>query len=140
MSKESKKEKSEKEDPLDSVFVDKNQPADRKLVADILRPLVTIDKEGTINFKAKYSELDESKKALVYLIAKKAMVLKEIENIAEESKNNEISEGANIKKKNVENTLYNYYKHLVEKGNKGYFIPNYNLKRVRDVLLGEKDE
>src|SRR3989344_6002595 len=119
-------------DELDEIFVDKNESVDKKIVVDILKPLVTIDQEGVLSFTEGYESLDETKKALVYLVCKKAITLRGINGFIESSGPTEISKGAHTSVKNVENALYIYHKNLVKKEGKGYVIPNHNLKKVKE--------
>lgn len=122
-------------DELDEIFVDKNEPADKKILVEILKPFVTIDSEGVISFSADYNKLNESKKVLVYLLCKKAMCLKGIKDIMEPSKESEVIEKAMVSKSTAKNALYTLYKNLVKKDGNGYIIPNYNLLKTKNLLL-----
>jgi len=126
-------------DELDEIFVDKNEPADKKILVEILKPFVTIDSEGVISFSTEYNKLKESKKVLVYLLCKKAMCLKGIKDIIEPSKESEVIGKAMVSKSTSKNALYTLYKNLVKKDKDGYIIPNYNLLKTKTLLL-EKSE
>lgn len=135
------KEKNEvmEEDPLDEIFVEKNQPADKKIIVDILKPYALIDNEGSINFEENYHNLSFWKKIIVYLVCRKAMVFREIlEN--EEVGPTEISEKAEISLDSAKNiSREKGLKGLVKKGIKGYYIPNYKLREAKNKL-NEKEQ
>lgn len=121
----------DKIDPLDEIFVDANEPADKKLLVEILKDFVTIDQKGIILFLDPCNRLTESEKALVYLLCKKAMILKGVEGKEERSSVKEVSSGANISESSAKNALFTYYKNIVKKG----IIPNYNLRKVKEILI-----
>lgn len=122
-------------DPLDEIFVDENEPANKKLLVEILKPLATIDSKGIINFTENYAKLKESKKALVYMLCKKAMVLKGLSDVAEKTNVKELTNGAMINESNAKNALFTYFKNIV----KGGMIPNHNLRKVKELIF-EKEE
>lgn len=128
------------QDPLDAIFVESNEELSRKIIAEILTPLLTIDPKGNLDFSEEYDKLTSIKKALVYLVAKKAMKLK---NIVEEefALKSETSKNALISENDSNNAFCNIYKKLVEnKKGKGYTIPDYKLKKVREEILKNKNE
>ena len=129
--------KMEKNDELDEIFVDRNEPADKKVLVEILKPLVTIDSEGVISFSNEYNKLKESKKVLVYLLCKKAMCIRGIEGINEPSKESEVIEKVMVSKSTAKNALYTLYKTLVKREGEGYIIPNYNLIKTKKLLSEE---
>ena len=125
-------------DPLDEIFVDRNEPADKKILAEIIGPHVRIDNDGILDFTEEYERLTNIKKVLVYLAAKKAMKLRKIVN-SELAGPAEVSEKALISNSDAKNALYNQYKKLVEnKKGKGYTIPNYKLKKVKKEIFSNK--
>lgn len=126
-------------DELDELFVDKNEPVDKKILVEILKPFVTIDSEGVISFSQEFNKLKESKKVLVYLLCKKAMVLRGIKGINEPSKQSEVMEKAMVSKSNAKNALFTLYKGIVKKDGEGYIIPNYNLLKTKSLLF-DKDK
>lgn len=128
------------EDPLNEIFVDKNEPVDKRLLADILKKFVTIDREGILNYLEDYESLEGHKKVLVYFCCKKAMVLGKIEGIQEPASQSEISNGAHVTLDVARNTIHKKYKKLLNKEGKGYIIPGYNLKKIKDILENGKKE
>jgi len=128
-------EKTTEIDPLNEIFVQINESTIRKIVAEILKPILTIDPKGNLDFSEEYYKLTNQKKALVYLVAKKAMKLKG--TIKEESALKlETSKNALISENDANNAFCNTYKKIVQndKG-KGYSIPDYNLKKVKEVIF-----
>lgn len=121
-------------DELDEIFVDKNEPADKKLIVDILKPYVTIDNEGIINFKEEYEKLTESKKALVYFICKKAMILRGVVGINESIGQTELSKGAQISESSARHAIFRDFKKILKKEGSGYVILNYKLKKIMEIL------
>ncbi len=122
-------------DPLDEIFVESNEIASRQLVSDILKPLLTIDPKGNLDFFEEYEKLTNQRKALVYLVVKKAMKLRGI--IEEESAlKPETSKNALISENDANNAFCITYKKLVEneKG-KGYTIPDYKLKKAKEEIF-----
>jgi len=121
-------------DELDEIFVDKNEPVNKKEIVEILKPYVTIDNEGVINFKEEYEALEENKKALVYLVCKKAIILRGIESVTESAGPKEISEGAHINESSAKSAISRDFKRILKKEAKGYIIPNYHLKKIKEIL------
>lgn len=126
------------EDVLDEIFVDKNIPADKKLLVEILKPFVTIDQEGNLSFTENYDKLTNQKKALVYLLSKKARVLKGM-NIPESSGPAEVSKCALISSQDAYNALCTTYKKILLKDSQGYTVPNHNMKKVKEVIFDKKN-
>lgn len=122
-------------DPLDNIFVDKNEPVNKKILSEIIIPYAKIDKEGIIEFTEKFDELTDTKKTLIYMCCKKAMVLKEIPNVVEECGPKEISDKILISISSAKNVTNVRYKKLLKKESKGKIIPNYNLKKVKEEIF-----
>jgi len=122
-------------DPLDEIFVESNKESSIKLIAEILKPLLTIDPRGNLDFSKKYDELTNMKKALVYLVAKKAMKIKEIVD-SEFAVLKEVEEKSLISSSDAKNAFCTHYKKLVEnKRGEGYNIPNWKLKKVKEEIF-----
>ncbi len=123
------------EDVLDEIFVETNEVASKQLIKEILKPFLTIDPRCNLDFFEEYNKLTNQKKALVYLVAKKAMKLRGIveEEFASKS---ETSKNSLISENDANNAFSNTYKKLVvnEKG-KGYVIPDYNLKKIKEIIF-----
>ncbi len=118
-------------DILDEIFVDKNEPADKKLIVEILKSFATIDSKGVINFTDNYDKLKESKKVLVFMVCKKAMMLKGLPEILEKTNVKEIIEKAGVSKSTAKNVLFTNFKKIIKEG----LIPNYNLRKIKDIVL-----
>ena len=128
-------------DPLDEIFVEKNEPANKQILVEILKPLTTIDAGGIISFTTKYFQLDQMKKAIVYLVCKKAMTLKGILGIIEPAGPSEVSKGALISSSDAKNALCTHYNKFLKKEKEGYIIPNHNLTKIKELIFEkEKNE
>ena len=130
----------EERDELDDIFVDKNEPVDKKIIVEILKSYVTIDSEGVISYNKSFEKLNESKKVLIYLLCKKAIKIRGIEGIEEPSNLKEVVEKVMVSESNAKNALFTYYKSIVKKEGNGYIIPNYNLGKVRGLIFKGKDD
>lgn len=122
-------------DPLDEIFVNSNEPADKKILAEIIKPFATIDQKGIIAYTDKYEKLAESKKGLVYMLCKKAMVMKGLSDVTEQTGVKEMVNGARISESNAKKSLFTYYKNIVRKG----LIPSHCVKKAKELIF-EKDK
>lgn len=124
------------EDELDEIFVDENQPADKKIVVEILKGLVTIDSKGIIEFSDEGEKLKYNRKVLIYLVCKKALVLKGIIKPEEEfSGPKEISEKMSLGLSSAKRATNVTFKKLLKSKKGKYIIPNYNLKKIKKVIF-----
>jgi len=123
------------DDPLDEIFVDENEPADKKILVEILKPFATIDSKGIIAYTDLYYNLKESKKALIYILCRKAMILKNIPGIVEKGNVKDVASGAGINESNAKNALFTFYKGIVQGG----MIPNHQLRKVKEIIF-QKDK
>jgi hypothetical protein len=121
-------------DVLDEIFVDRNEPVDKKLLVDIIKGYVAIDNEGTLGFLEGYDNLMGHKKVLMYLCCKKAMAIRGLSNVIEPASQSEVSEKAGVTLDVARNTIHKKYKKLLRKESGGYIIPNYNLRKVKNIL------
>jgi len=124
----------DEKDVLDEIFVDRNEPVDKTLIVDILKGYATIDGEGVINYSEEYDNLVGHKKVLIYLCCKKAMCLKGIEGVEEPASQSEVSKGANVTLDVARNAIHKKYRKLLKKEGKGYIIPNYNLRKIKEII------
>lgn len=122
-------------DELDEIFVNKNVPVDKKLIVEILKPFVTIDNEGILDFTEEYEKLNENKRALVYFVAKKAMVLREIPAIIEPIGPTELSRNAHISESSAKHAIFRDFKKILKKEKNGYTIPNHKLKQIKEIIF-----
>jgi hypothetical protein len=120
-------------DPLDEIFVDENIPADKKMLAEILKPFATIDSRGIIAFTEEYAKLKESKKVLVFMLCKKAMILHGVPEDSEQTNVKEVVKNISVNESSAKNALFTFFKGVV----KGGIIPNYNLKKAKEIIFEE---
>jgi len=129
----------ENDDILNEIFVDRHEPIDKKLLVDIIKGYVTIDNEGVLNFSEKYENLVGHKKILLYFCCKKAMMLREIDGINESTSQSEASEKTKTTLDIARNAIHRKYKKILKKEVEGYIIPNYNLRKVKEILESKND-
>lgn len=119
-------------DPFDKFIVDENEPMDKQLVVDIVKPYVeSIGKNKVIEYSEKFNKSSAWVKILVYLCCRKIMSGKNIVE-SEEVGPIEIAEDTGISKGSALDVSRdkNLVK-LVSKNKQGYFIPNHKLKQVK---------
>jgi hypothetical protein len=135
MTEEILREQEDEKDVLDEIFVDKNVPMDKKILVEILKPFVTIDNEGIINYNEEYDKLKDSLKALIYLCSKKAKTEKGIlEKDQESAGPKEISDNTGISIGSAKMVVIRDKK-ILTRVSGGYIIPNYNLRKVKEIIL-----
>ena len=125
-------------DALDELIVDVNQLVDISLLADLLRGNLTLSREGNINYENNFYNSPEWKRMVLYLLARKAIALKNLKNIKEKALYKEVAEGAFIPATSVPRTHLKSLKGVVLKDKEGYFIPNYNLIKCKLKLEEQK--
>jgi len=128
-------------DELDNLFVDENEPADKRLIATIIKPfIISIGRNGVIEFSDKFDDLPAWKKILVYLVCKKAMLLKEVSK-EESAGPKEICEITNISEGSAKDISRHDILKKIVKGEGGkYSIPNYKLKKIKEILVSQGSE
>jgi hypothetical protein len=127
-------------DDLEALVIGEKQ-LDRKLVAEILAPYVRLDR-NTRNIRPleAWLGLGNELKILVYLVARKAMVLLRFGLEAERATANEIADDTNLKLIAVNRLLRNMYAEGLLERSKGhrYFVRDDALDRVREKLGQQK--
>lgn len=135
---------SDARDPLDDLFVDQ-QPLDRDLLADIIRPHVRLYADtAEITITEHWEGLNLSGKILVYLLARKVMELKQVERdgqpLRQSATVNEIAGETHIKENTVRVTLGElledrYIRRVVkESGEVRYYVPDHALAEISSLL------
>ena len=127
-------------DDLEALVIGEKQ-LDRKLVADILAPYVRLDRNTrNISPMEAWLGLGTDLKILVYLIARKAMMLLRFGLEAERATANEIADDTNLKLDAVNRLLRNMYAEGLLERSKGrrYFVPDDVLDRVMERLRQQK--
>jgi hypothetical protein len=124
------------DDALEELVIGEKK-LDRKLVADILSPYVRLDRNTrNISPMEAWLGLGTDLKILVYLVARKAMMLLRFGLEAERATANEIADDTNIKIVAVNRLLRNMYAEGLLERSKGrrYFVPDDVLDRVMEKL------
>ena len=128
---------SEKSD-LDS-FIVKEDELDESLLAEVVRPYLSrILPSGAPENTSKFKSLSAARKLLVDILVHKIKFVKKVANIVTEElsikeildRKNDLSMGEESIKKSFNREL----KDIVEKGEQGYFVPNYNLIKAKEYL------
>lgn len=127
-------------DPLDDLIVDESVEPDLTLISKILKGNVELTKkEGRIIFSEDFHDFPDWKKIMIFLLARKAVVIKKLnKEIKEHSMPTEIGKNILVSGDNVGKRLARELKGIAIKNPDGYFIPNYKLVKCRDLLESKK--
>jgi DNA-binding transcriptional ArsR family regulator len=124
------------DDALEELVIGEKK-LDRKLVADILSPYVRLDRDTrNISPIEAWLGLGTDLKILVYLVARKAMMLLRFGLEAERATASEIASDTNLKLDAVNRLLRKMYAEGLLDRSKGrrYFVPDDVLDRVMERL------
>jgi len=124
------------DDELEALVVSEKK-LDRKLLADILSPYVRLDKDtSNISSLEAWLGLGADLKILVYLLARKAMILLRFNLEAERATASEVARDTNIKLEAVNPLLRKMYAEGIVERSKGrrYFVPDDVIDRVREKI------
>ncbi len=127
----------DKDNPLNVLISDNS--FDKKELAEILRPHLSISKEGGINFSPAFINLSNRDKVIICLLATKAkasLFEKKLDRVGP----TEIAETAVMPIGSVKPTLTDLLsKKEVAKDKDGYFIPNHHLSFIKNKLNEKND-
>jgi len=124
------------DDALEALVVSEKK-LDRNLVADILSPYVKLDRDtSNISPLEAWLGLGTDTKILVYLLARKAMVLLRFGLEAEGATASEVARDTNLKLGAVNPLLRKMYAEgiLDRSKDRRYFVPNDAIERVAEKL------
>jgi len=124
------------DDELEALVVSEKK-LDRRVLADILSPYVRLDKDtSNISPLEAWLGLGTDLRILVYLLARKAMVLLRFRLEAERATASEIARDTNIKLDAVNPLIRKLYAEGILDRSKGrrYFVPDDAVDRVREKL------
>jgi len=122
-------------DALDELIVEEEKGADVDLLADILKNYLRLSKSGEILFESNFYDLTEFKKAMLFILSRKAIFVKKLNNKMKECvTQKEISEKAFIPHKNVSKVIKRLKNFVIEKEKGCYIILNYNLIKCKKFL------
>ena len=122
-------------DALDELIVNDSQSVDVNLLGSLLKGNITLSKNGNINYESSFYNYPEWKRMLLYLLARKAIVLKNLhEGLKEKATYKEIATGSFIPLTSIARTHLRNLKGLVLKDKEGYYVPNYNLIKCKTKL------
>lgn len=120
-------------------FIVKEDELDESLLTEILRPYLSrILPDGTSEYTPKFHKLSAARKLLIEILAQKIKFVKKV--IGAESE--EVSTSELINNKNnldagvgsIKKAFNRELKNIVNKGEHGYYVPNYNLQRVKEFV------
>ena len=123
-------------DELEALVISEKK-LDRKLLADILSPYIRLDKDtSNISPLEAWLGLGTDLRILVYLLARKAMVLLRFDLEAERATASEIARNTNLKQDAVNPLLRKMYAEGILDRSKGrrYFVPDDVIERVRERI------
>ncbi len=128
--------------PLEELYTDSNNHVDPKMLLEILRPFIRINRESKkVIFTTNGIKLTSNNKILVFLLTKKAMWLLK-DQLSELVVPKEIKDEFN---KNIPfGTIDVNLKRLSDKGliknDQGkYFVPDFNLPEIEKMLKKKED-
>ena len=124
------------DDELEALVIGEKK-LDRKLLADVLSPYVRLDKDtSNISPLEAWLGLGTDLKILVYLLARKAMILLRFNLEAERATASEIARDTNLRQDAVNPLLRKMYAEGILDRSKGrrYFVPDDVIERVRERL------
>jgi hypothetical protein len=133
-------------DPLDKLFVDERQLVDKQLLADTILPFVRIfldQGSAHIDFTKEGASLTVKQKILTYLLARKAVVLRNKDLLGRESISpKELETATGILGNTLRPILLQLKKGRLVQTDKsteegGYFIPNYAVHQAAEVINKE---
>lgn len=132
----------EKKTDLDSFIVSEDK-LDESLLAETVKPfLLRILPDGIPEYTLKFKKLSAARKLLAEILIKKIKFVKGVTNTASE----EVSIKELLGKKDVlgmgEESIRKSFnrelKEIVRKGEYGYYVPNYNIQKVREYFENGK--
>ncbi len=123
------------ESGLERLLADESD-LNRNMLSEVLAPFVKIGKEsGTPIFTAKYSDLANDGKIIVYLLSKKAAVALGVTKEDEKATPKEISQATGVPYDSVKPTVSHLAREQILTREAGrYFFPNHLLLRAKELI------
>jgi len=122
-------------DALDKLIVDESESLDINLLASLVSNYLKFTKEGEMIFEKYFYELKDWQKLLIYLLARKAILVKKLQkNFEEKISPAEISRLLGIKAPTIRKYVSKDLKGIIKSENGKYFVPNYNLFKCEKIL------
>lgn len=127
------------EDSFAKFIVDENEELDKKLVAEIIEPYVeSIGKNKVVEYKERFNNSPAWIKIAIYLCVRKVMLEHKIIEI-EEVGPREIEQAVYVSEDSAKNISRNKnLKKIVSKKDRKYFIPNYKVRKLKEMLNGNE--
>ena len=128
-------------DELGSLLVS-GKEMDEKLVSEILKPFLRIDKDTCdIRPLSSWSDLKAKTRILLYLIGRKAMVALDLPLAEEKASATEIMQKTGMRKGTVNPALRSLLEDdrlLEQSGDRKYYVPNFAIERVKAMISEEQ--
>ena len=125
-----------KPDALDKLIIDEDKSPDIEILAEIITENLKFTKSGEIIFERKFYELKDWQKTLIYLLARKVILLKKLKsNFDEKVSYKEIAKLFGLKEASVRKYISKELKGIVKTEKGQYFIPNYNLYKCKEQII-----
>ena len=122
-------------DALDKLIVNEDENPNTDLLAEIISKYLRFTTLGEIIFEKEFYQLKELQKFIVFLLARKVILIKKLKKDFEEKMSyKEISEELGIKPATLRKYVSRDLKNIIKSDKGKYFIPNYNLFKCKEKL------
>jgi len=122
-------------DALDKLIINEDESPNIDLVAKLISGKILLTRFGEIIFQKEFYKLKDSQKILVYLLGRKVILIKKLqENFDEAISYKEISRQLSIKESSVTKYASVDLKGIIKSEKGKYFLPNYNLYKCEERL------
>ena len=128
-------EEGAKRNELQALLVDEDEQAADKLLREVLQRFVGLTREGRVVTKPQYLKLSHQNRLLVSLMARQAMVRLGLPSASVEASAEVLEREAMVPLKSCREYLSKLKKaRLLDKNERGYFVPLWSLSNVAGVL------
>jgi len=122
-------------DALDKLVLDEDENPNIDLLAEIVSKYLRFTKSGEIIFEKEFYELKDWQKVLVYILGRKVIFIKKLQNdLDEKISYKEISKQLGLKESSVTKYASKELKSIIKSEKGKYFVPNYNLHKCKEKL------
>jgi len=122
-------------DALDKLILNEDENPNIDLLAEIILKYLRFTKHGEIIFEKDFYELKDWQKVLVYILGRKVIFIKKLQNDFDEKISyKEISKQLGLKESSVTKYASKELKGIIKSEKGKYFVPNYNLYKCKEKL------
>jgi hypothetical protein len=116
---------------LEGLLVDDGEPAIDGLLRRVLEPYVRLTREGRLITTERFLSLSDPNKILVFLLGRRAMIRLNIPNAAAEASADVLHSECGVPLKSCREYLSRLKaRRLLERNEKGYFVPGWAISAV----------